>query len=353
MNDFQRRARNALLGLAVGDAIGWPSMFHRSRLLPVWTRRIRREIDAEREDAGVLRVSMPFSLNQPAEVFELSPTDDTEWAAWTIENLLKHRCLIEAEWLNEAWQTLANGSERLLGWVSTRTALENIRRGVMPPSSGRDNPHYFDDGALCRSVPIGIAYAGRLDEASRAAAIDASVTNFEDGVWVAQSLAVAVSAACAGESILSVIDAALGVLPESSWSRRTVEQALHICEQDGPVMALIPSLHKILNREYSDGCVGPETLSLSLAIASKTSDRFDEAVSTALAFAKGADAIPAIVGAIVGAMAPGTAVTVQWEHTLGSLKGICLPMLAGRDYLQLVDDFIRACPSPTSREART
>ena len=352
MNDFHRRARNSLLGLAVGDALGWPSMFHRSRLLPPWTRRIRREIDAEREDAGVLRVSMPFSLNQPAEVFELSPTDDTEWAAWTIENLLKHRCVVEAEWLNEAWQALANGSERLLGWVSTRTALENIRKGVMPPFSGSDNPHYFDDGSLCRAVPIGIAYAGKPDQASRAAAIDASVTNSEDGVWVAQSLAAAVGAACAGESVRSVIDAALGSLPESSWSRRTVEQALRISRQDGPVMALVPSLHEILNREYSDGCVGPETLALSLAIASKTSDRFDEAVGAALAFAKGADAVPAIVGAIVGAMAPGTPVTAQWEHALKSLKGICLPMLAGRDYLKLVDEFILACPSPKSPGVR-
>ena len=350
MNEFRRRARNTLLGLAVGDAIGWPSMFHRSRLLPAWTRRVRREMDAEREETGVLRVPMPFSLNGPAELFDLIPTDDTEWAAWTILNLLKHRCTIEREWINDAWLALAGGNERTLGGVSTLTALGNFRRGLVPPQSGSDNPHYFDDGALCRAVPIGIAYAGRPAEASRAAGLDACATNSEDGVWVAQSVAAAVSAACAGEPIGAVMVAALEPLPGGSWSRRTVQQALHICREDSPVIALIPSLHGLLNREYSDGCVGPETLALALGIVSKLGDRFAEAVTVAAAFAKGADAVPAVVGAIAGAVAAGDPVPREWERTLGSLKGICLPSLAGKDYLRLIDEFVAACPVPRTRE---
>ncbi len=353
MTDFRRRARNALLGLAIGDAIGWPSMFHRAHLLPAWTRRIRREMDAEREDAGVLRVPMPFSLNGPAEFFDLIPTDDTEWAAWTMLNLLNHRCIVEQGWINDAWCSLAKGEEHILGWVSTITALGNIRRGMMPPRCGSDNPHYFDDGALCRAVPIGIAYAGMPAEASRAAALDACATNSEDGVWVAQSVAVALSVACAGEPVNSVVGAALEVLPEGSWSRRTVLQALRICGEDAPVIALFPSLHGLLNREYSDGCVGPETLALALGIVSKLSDRFAEAVTVAAAFAKGADAVPAVVGAIAGAMAAGNPVPQEWERTLGSLKGICLPTLAGRDYLRLIDEFVAACPVPRSQEGKS
>jgi ADP-ribosylglycohydrolase len=352
MNDFRRRARNALLGLAMGDSIGWPSMFHRARLLPAWTRRIRREMDAEREDAGVLRVPMPFSLNGPADLFDLLPTDDTEWAAWTILNLLKNNCIVEQGWISGAWLALAQGKDRILGGVSTVTALANIRRGLMPPRSGNDNPHYFDDGALCRAVPVGIAYAGRPSEAARAAGLDACATNSEDGVWVAQSVAAAVSAACAGESIGSVMNAALEHLPEDSWSRRSVRQALDICAQDEPVIALYPSLHALLNREYSDGCVGPETLALALGIVSKLSDRFVEAVTIASSFAKGADAVPSVVGAIAGAMAAGDPVPRQWERALSSLKGICLPFLAGKDYLRLIDTFVAACPVPRPREEK-
>ena len=67
MNEIKQRAKNAMIGLAIGDSISWTSMFHRSVLLPQWTRRIRREIDASSETTNVLLTPMPFSLNQPAK----------------------------------------------------------------------------------------------------------------------------------------------------------------------------------------------------------------------------------------------------------------------------------------------
>lgn len=352
MKGFRRRARNALLGLAIGDAIGWPAMFHRSRLLPPWTRRIRREMDAQREDAGVLRVPMPFSLNQPFTTFDLYPTDDTEWAAWTIDGLLANGCTVNAEWVTTQWSDLAQAGGFIRGGVSTQAALANLRKGTMPPASGRNNPHYFDDGAACRAVPIGIAYAGSPDRAAEAAAIDACVTNAEDGIWVAQAVAAAVSAACGGRSCVSVIETAMRYLPADSWSRRTADRALQLSGQDVPSLALLPLLHRILNAEYSDGCVGPETLALTLAIIQRSGERLDEAVTTAAGFAKGADALPALVGAIAGALAPGTPIPPQWEGSLGPLRGICLPSLAGRDYPGLVETFVAACSAPKDIEER-
>ncbi len=352
MNDFRTRGRNALLGLAIGDAVGWPAMFHRSRVLPPWTRRIRREMDAQREDAGVLRVPMPFSLNQPFTAFDLCPTDDTEWAAWTIDGLLANGCNVSADWVTAQWSGLAHGGTAVRGGVSTQTALANLRNDIMPPASGRNNPHYFDDGAACRAVPIGIAYAGNPDRAAAAAAVDACVTNAEDGIWVAQSVAAAVSIACAGGSCTSVIEAARSILPADSWSRRTVDHALRLSGEDVPSLALLPLLQRILNAEYSDGCVGPETLALTLAIVQRFGERFDEAVTTAAAFAKGADALPALVGAIAGALAAGTPIPPQWEGSLGPLRGICLQSLAGRDYRGLVETFVAACSSPEAIEER-
>jgi ADP-ribosylglycohydrolase len=324
MNDFRTRARNALLGLAIGDAIGWPAMFHRSRVLPPWTRRIRREMDAQREDAGVLRVPMPFAT------FDLCPTDDTEWAAWTIDGLLANGCNVNAEWVTAQWSGLAHGGTAVRGGVSTQAALANLRNDIMPPASGRNNPHYFDDGAACRAVPIGIAYAGNPDRAAAAAAIDA----------------------CVGGSCASVIETALGVLPADSWSRRTVDRALRLSGQDVPPLALLPLLQRTLNAEYSDGCVGPETLALALAIIQGFGERFDEAVTIAATFAKGADALPALVGAIAGALAAGTPIPPQWEGSLGPLRGICLPSLAGRDYLGLAAIFVSACTSREDIEER-
>ncbi|MCK7522985.1 MAG: hypothetical protein MZV64_37560 [Ignavibacteriales bacterium] len=88
MNDAKQRAKNTMIGLAIGDAISWTSMFHRSFLFPPWTRRIRREIDTTSETEKVILVPTPFSLNQPSENFALSPTNNSEWAAFTAEILL-------------------------------------------------------------------------------------------------------------------------------------------------------------------------------------------------------------------------------------------------------------------------
>ena len=89
MNDLKQRAVNAMIGLAIGDALSWTAMFHRSVLLPPWTRRKRREIDIESEMTNVIITPMPFSLNQPAQHFAISPTDETEWAAFTADILLR------------------------------------------------------------------------------------------------------------------------------------------------------------------------------------------------------------------------------------------------------------------------
>jgi len=348
MNALQQRARGALLGLAIGDAIGWPAMFHRSHVLPPWTRRLRREIDGQREDTGVLRIPMPFSLNQPAETFELGPTDDTEWAAWTISTLMDHGCTVDEKWVTEAWVGLARQQERVKGGVSTQAALENLRRGLLPPSSGRDNPHYFDDGAACRAVPIGIAYAGKPETAASAAAIEASVTNFEDGVWIAAAIAGAISAACAGESAEAVISVALKVLPKKSWTLRTVERALVLARGQNSPLGLVSRLDSIVSKEYSDGCVGPESLALSLAVIQDCAGGFDGAVAAAALFARSADAVPGIVGAIAGALSPEAETIQQWSHW--SMQGICLPQLAGVDYLQLVNEYVGTCPSLQARE---
>jgi ADP-ribosylglycohydrolase len=296
---------------------------------------------------------MPFSLNQSADVFKPGPGDDTEWAAWMIGNLMKHACTVEQTWVNDAWRTLATDKGPVRGGVSTEAALANLRRGVMPPSSGRDNPHYFDDGAACRCVPIGIAYAGTPARAADSAAIDASVTNFEDGILVARATAAAISAACAGESPEAVIGRAVTELPKGSWSRRTVSEALTICRGDAPFLALVPSLHGILNREYSDGSVGPETIALVLAIVSRMGTDFSGAIAASTMFAKGADSVPALVGAIAGALTPGPAIPEQWTDHLDPLNGICLPALAGQSYIGLVDGFVNACTPPGNRREGT
>jgi ADP-ribosylglycohydrolase len=342
MNVIRQRARNAMLGLAMGDALSWPAMFHRSYLLPSWTRRIRREMDAVSETSNILPFAMPFSLNQPAEVFDIAPTDDSEWAAFTANILLKQDDRFEDSLL-DAWLTLAQSGEIIKGGVSTQAALSNLRKDIKPPRSGRENPHYFDDGAVSRAVPIGIFCAGNPDKAAEKAGLDASVTNAEDGVWAAQAMAMAVSLACGGGNTNEVLGTSIQVLPQSSLVRRKVDEALALVKECGSLFSVLPKLQNIvINREYSYGNAAPETLALTFVIARLEGNDFEHAITTAASFAKTADSLPATVGALVGAMNSGVIASESWLAAITTLKGICIPSLAGADFLKLTDRLVDA-----------
>ena len=338
MNDAKQRAQNTMIGLAIGDAISWTSMFHRSFLFPPWTRRIRREIDTTSETEKVILVPTPFSLNQPSENFALSPTNNSEWAAFTTEILLSSGNGSYYQSALKEWKKLVQSNETIRGSIGIQAALNNLRKGIQPPQCGRENPHYFDDSAMSRAVPIGIYCVGQPDRAAHLSEIDASITNSEDGVWAAQAMAVAISLICSGKNISDSIEIAHQYLPRTSWIRRTVEDAFLITRESKSIFSVLPELqNEIVNREYSYGNVAPETLALTFAIARLHENNFDTAVMTAASFAKSSETLPAMVGALVGAAQSNTITSDSWLNAISKLKGICISSFAGKNYLSLVE----------------
>jgi ADP-ribosylglycohydrolase len=335
----EQRVKNLMLGLAFGDAISWPSMYHRSRLLPPWTRRVRREMDAASEEQNVLRIPQPFSLNRPSAPFALGPTDDTEWAAFAAGMLVRSQGVITVDLVKDVWSELARSEEKILGSISVACALENIRRGKLPPVSGRDNPHYFDDSALIRAAVIGAAWAGNAKHAAELAAIDASATNAEEGVWGAQAVASLTSQLCAGAPVAAAVAACLDLIPSSSLIARALLPALEIAAATETCAAdLVLELQEnIVNKVYSYACSAAETLALSLALLVHGKGEFERTVTLACAFAKTADGVPALTGALCGACADEPVLSPKWQAQVSRLKGISIPSLAGVDYLSLIE----------------
>jgi ADP-ribosylglycohydrolase len=326
-----------MFGLAIGDALSWPAMFHRSYLLPFWTRRIRREIDAETENTNATSLAMPFSLNRPAEIFLLGPTDDTEWAAFTLLNLLREHGKINHEAWLVSWLNLAR-STNIRGSLGVLAALANLKKDKLPPHSGYDHPHYFDDSAISRAVPIGVFWAGNSARAAATAGRDAQITNAEDGLWAAQAMAAGISAACRGESVERVLHHARAQLPEESWIGRTVAEALAFCDTQKPAFEIIPHLSATaINREYNYGNVAPETFALTLAIVKQTQGQFENAIMLATAFAKTADSVPAFTGALCGALTNREILFPSWQERLRKLHGICIPALAEVNFMESVE----------------
>ncbi len=338
MKKLSDRVKGSLIGLAMGDSLGWPAMFQRSNLLPSWTRRLRREIDTEAERNDVVRPAVPFSLNRSQEPFSIGPANQTEWAAFMIEQLLAAEGEVTEAELLAAWQELAAEKESVKGGLSIIAALNNLEKGLEPPASGHDNPHYFDDGACIRAVPIGIYYAGVPEQAAKVAGLEARITNSEDGVWAAKGMAAAIAKACDGGQPEEMVTVLQAQLPGDSWINRKLDQAVEIAVQESSLLAAIPRLSdEVANSIYSYGTTAPETLPLAAAIMMLAGEDVTTGLMGATAIARTADSVPALVGSLSGALADEKFVSSNWEESLRFLKGICLPSLEDVDYLELID----------------
>ncbi|NUP04011.1 MAG: hypothetical protein HOW59_39410, partial [Nonomuraea sp.] len=242
------RIRGAFIGLAVGDAAGWPASRHRAALHAPWSRRLHRELDAFAEEHKVTTLPVPFALNQPTAPLAIGPSDDAEWLAWTLLTIDRPRA--------DAFRELTGVRAR----VSVATALDNLAKGVEPPASGHDNPHHFDDAAAVRAVAFGAL--------GRDPAADAQVTNAGDGVLGALAMAAAVAEAVSSGSVAKAVEAALAVLPEDTAIGHNARVALEAARRAGDPFGAVPALDAALvDHVYSYGVGAAQTVPVALALA--------------------------------------------------------------------------------------
>ncbi|MET9340665.1 ADP-ribosylglycohydrolase family protein [Nonomuraea sp. NPDC003804] len=313
------RITGAFVGLAVGDAAGWPAARHRAALHAPWSRRLHRELDAFAEERGVTTLPVPFALNQPTAPLAVGPSDDAEWLAWTALTIAQDRA--------GAFLDLA-GRDDLRARVSVASALDNLRRGLEPPASGHDNPHFFDDAAAVRAVAFGVT--GRDPTA------DAHVTNAGDGVLGARAMAAAVAAAVTGAPAATAVEAALAELPEDTAIGHNARTALRVAREAGGAFAAVPALDAALvDHVYSYAVAAAVTVPIALALAEVSGGSLAEAVPAAACLAAVADSAPALTGALTGACGGLSAVPQAWAASARRLAGCCLPELAGRDLVDI------------------
>jgi ADP-ribosylglycohydrolase len=320
------RIRGAFIGLAMGDAAGWPAARHRARVLAPWSRRLHRELDDAADRHRTTTLPVPFTLNQPVGPLELGPSDDAEWLAWTARTLRRDRAAAFGELV---------GRTDLTARISVMSALDNLGKGLRPPASGNDNPHYFDDAAAVRAVAFG---AAGLDPGD-----DARVTNAEDGVLGALAIGAAVGTLVRGGSTADAVRAALNNLPADTAIGHAARAALEAARSAGDPFGAVPALDAALfDHVYSYGVAAAETVPVALALTEVSGGMPDgtaagAAISAAACLANVADSAPALTGALVGARAGYEALPGGWRDAARSLTGCCLPELAGADLLEIAE----------------
>lgn len=357
-----RRIEGLLLGLAAGDAAGWPAARHRAARMPEWTRRLTRELDTFAEQNATTTLPVPIALNQPPEPLRLGPSDDAEWAAFAAEAVLRAgettalgdlsldrrmRASIDLSW-NAVASEVAAAADRapevesallpLRARISVRAGLGNLAAGLRPPATGHDNPHYFDDAACVRACVLAVAHPGDPGLAAELAEFDARYTQDGDGVHGARAMAAAVALALAGHDIGTCVQAALAELPAGTEIGRNARHALTLARGSESAFALVPLLeHQIVDHVYSYGIAAAETVPVALALALASNGRIAEAVPAAACLSRVADSAPALVGALAGALGGAAAIPASWRDACRTLSGCALPRLTGTDLIGLAE----------------
>ncbi|GAA5065751.1 ADP-ribosylglycohydrolase family protein [Streptomyces similanensis] len=366
-----RRIEGLLLGLAAGDAAGWPAARHRAARMPEWTRRLTRELDTFAERNATTTLPVPTALNQPPGPLRLGPSDDAEWAAFAAEAVLRAgdddvlgdlsrerriRAAIDLTWNTVAAEVAAAADRApeiesavlpLRARISVRAGLGNLATGLRPPATGHDNPHYFDDAACVRSCVLAVAHPGDPRRAAELAEFDARYTQDGDGVHGARAMAAALALALTGAEVEHCVTAALAELPEPTEIGRNARHALALARTGESAFALVPLLeHQIVDHVYSYGVAAAETVPVALALAVAAGGRIAEALPAAACLSRLADSAPALTGALTGAVGGGAAVPASWREACRTLSGCVLPRLTGTDLVELAGLLEAARPAP-------
>ena len=311
-DDLLRRARGALLGVAIGDAMGAPV-----------EGRSAAEIRAEHG-----RVT--GFLSDAA-----AGTDDTDFTLFNATLLAAYGAAITVAEVEAAWRDLLLGPGRAYrpGGFSDVVSTRNLQAGLHAPQSGAFGHQMWSDGVAMAISPAGIVAAGDPERAARLAVTLGSVSNGRDGIYAAQAIAAAVAVAMAGASPASMLDAALAAAPAESWTGRSLRRAAAVC-------ARLPADLDAALEQLSAELVVPwwpwadlatEAVPLALGAFLAAGGEFRRAVPAGVSLGRDADTIGAIVGSLAGAYGGVDAIPDDWARRAEVAPGKCIGVVAGID----------------------
>ena len=308
---FLSKAQGCLIGLAVGDAFG----------------------DIARTDSYRNQYGIVTNLYAGAK-----STDDTEFAVLTAQVLLDCRGRLTPQAVLEGWRRYILAEDGMFerGGRPLYGAVANIRRGILPPLSGRYNVMNNDDGAAMRIAPVGILCAGDPLRAAQMAEIDAQISHYQDGIWAAQAVASGVAVAMADGSVDEVLAAVLANIPAESWLGYAMDKAMRICDQADCIEDAWEDLHiQFWTPAHS---VSPEAIPQALAVYRLTGGDFRKGMFWGGNFGRDADTIGAVIGALCGARHGLGMVPPAWVEKVRHPSGVCLKFTARRDLLETSAD---------------
>lgn len=313
---IEEAARGCLIGLAVGDALGQPT--------EGWTPT------AIAAKWGYIEDLPPGST---------AVSDDTEYTLFSARVLIEHGVGVTSEDFADAWLehiVPQEGPFKGAGFSEMAT-IDNLKRGLRPPQSGR-HYHAWSDGLAMRVAPFGIAAAGDHRLAARLAREDGRVSHDGEGIYAGQAVAAAIAAATRGATVDEILATGLEVVPSDSWTARHLHRALRLGARASGAREAIPSLHDELAVAYYPWAdLAPEAVALAFGLLVAGRGDVVATLLAAVNLGRDSDTVAAIIGAILGAKLGPSAFPDRWHAVVAPATGRCLACVAGADLIATAD----------------
>lgn len=299
------RACGCLIGWAVGEAMGAPYE-------PIVYRGLSPEEIGKQYGVVV-------DLPEGATI-----TDDMEFSLLVAHILQEHWPQITSEAVADEWLQHLDLETIAKGTISPVIALRNLKKGKRPPISGEENVFGWYAGAVMRVAPIGITCAGDTERAASIARADAIVSHHTTGVEGAMYLAATIATAMVTDDADEVVQKGMEVIPEG-WVKRCVRKAGEIANKYQDWQEAREELYRELKTDSL--CAATDVLPFALAAFKIANGDFRQAVIAGVNFWRDPDTVPAIAGALIGAMKGVGIIPEKWVERVETVRCRIIPSL--------------------------
>ncbi len=321
------KSEQLILGVLHGDSRTWAAARQRLVLVPPKRRMRMRYLDEFAEKRGQSSIPVPYLHSTHESVLNpLGPADVSEWFA---VSLLSSRGLnqrLEPTANQQIWRDLAHDrSENPLdvrGRLGTTIALDLIQKSGTVETSGKDNPHYFDDMSLVRAMAVAVSTsdAGLLETELRE---ELRITASHDGMHAGVAMGILVHELLAGSTTADAVKRVLSKLPEGSWTAAVAQQAIDLSTAASSIEHLGFLLEKdIADHVYSYQVSAPETLGMVLAYLSLASSK-EELLLAGFLNSSRSEVLTPLIWGLAGIIFGG------FQSSPGALQGVSIKKLKG------------------------
>ncbi len=317
------RARGALVGLALGDALGMPTQSFSREQIAERYGRITGFVDAADDQ--------PIAPGMKAGAV----TDDTEQAVIVAELLIAGRGHVEADAFAAAliaWEQdmIERGSLDLLG-PSTKAALEALQSGVPAALAGRSGT---TNGAAMRVAPVGIASGVGPNLLESVVEVSRVTHNTGLGISGAAAIAAAVSVCVDGggldRALSCATDTALEAEGRGHWIAGASVPRRFLAVRDTARRLSADRFPGFLYEVVGTSVQSQESVVSALLIVDRFRDDPFSGLCCAASLGGDTDTIAAMAGAVLGAATGTAAFPPDAVDLVESVNGLSTHDLAQR-----------------------